>query len=57
MNLHELPAYEIGCAAAKASSERDHINPLENENPYEYGTEEWQAWNLGWNTTLRAEQP
>lgn len=55
-DLHSSPAYEEGKQAALyvvgGNNSGNNIN-----NPYAYNTEEWRAWNLGWNETLRAEQP
>lgn len=58
MNLHELPAYENGCAAArKCIWLSREPGPNEFNNPYHRDTIEYLAWNLGFDTTLRAEQP
>jgi|GEM_PF-1889993 len=56
MNLYDLPAYEEGCNSARyclGSNNSGHGI----HNPYPYNTAEWRAWNLGWNETLRSEQP
>lgn len=26
-------------------------------NPYPYGTEDWQRWNLGWNHQIMRDNP
>jgi len=56
MNLYELPAYEIGCAAARGVIWMNSSGDKQS-NPYHRDTIEYRAWNLGFDTTLRAEQP
>ncbi|HQZ44229.1 MAG TPA: hypothetical protein PK735_15175 [Flavobacteriales bacterium] len=58
MSLYELPAYKEGCGdARKCTWLSREPGPNEFNNPYPEGSENCRAWNLGWNTTLRAEQP
>lgn len=44
------PAYLAG----KAAGEKYNADPTQATydslpNPYEYGSEDWQLWNIGWN--------
>jgi hypothetical protein len=54
--LYQTEAYEEGKRAAEYVVGGNNSG-ANLKNPYEYNTIEWRAWNLGWNETLRAEQP
>jgi hypothetical protein len=45
-------AYKLGVKAAEECIANNLLDPLKWVNPYEYGSEDWQCWNLGWNYTL-----
>jgi len=54
MNIEDFnsPAYKAGRSAGEASRKEDHLKMDSHENPYEYGSKDWQLWNLGWNHEL-----
>jgi hypothetical protein len=53
MNSYESEAYAKGQADAIASREQGHIDQDDDfQNPYRHGSEDWQAWNLGWNNEI-----
>ena len=52
MSQYDTEAFSQGAAAAIASRECGHIHMEQFTNPYEYGSIDWQAWNLGWNTEI-----
>ena len=56
MNSREHPEYDKGVMAARYVIMSNNTgNGVNNPNPY--GTPEWEAWQLGFDTTLRSEQP
>lgn len=56
VDLHTTEAYERGKRAAEYVISNNYSGQ-NIDNPYEYNTIDWRAWNLGWNETLRSEQP
>jgi hypothetical protein len=52
MSIYESEAYAKGQAAAIASRQDGHLHMERFPNPYEYGSSDWQAWNLGWNNEI-----
>lgn len=46
-------AYKAGRRAGEESRATVHLNFDTFPNPYEYGSEDWQLWNLGWNHELQ----
>lgn len=47
-------AYMAGRKAGEESRATGHINHLTTHpNPYEYGSNDWQLWNLGWNHEIQ----
>lgn len=60
MTTEELnsPAYIAGVDAGKdynAEPTSDNFDGL--PNPYKYGSNDWQLWNLGWNYTVMELTP
>lgn len=53
MNHYELPAFAEGERAAKSFNATYGSTAEDYPNPYEQGTDEFRAWNLGWNTNVR----
>lgn len=56
MNVEDFKssAYMQGrsdCEASRALGHPDTTTTF--PNPYDYGTNEWQLWNLGWNHELQ----
>ena len=52
MTHYDTEAFAQGAAAAIESRAGGHIGMERWENPYEYGSFDWQAWNLGWNLEI-----
>lgn len=54
MNIEDFnsEAYKAGKKAAQSSRDEGHLKMESHHNPYEYGSAEWQLWNLGWNYEL-----
>jgi len=46
-------AYMEGRRAGEESRATGHMNVDTFPNPYEYGSEDWKLWNLGWNHELQ----
>lgn len=45
-------AYMEGRRSGEASRAEWHLKMDDHPNPYEYGSKDWQLWNLGWNHEL-----
>jgi hypothetical protein len=46
-------AYRAGVAAGEAYNADPRQNIFDDlPNPYPYGSDDWQRWNLGWNYTV-----
>ena len=54
--LYEHPAFKQGEQAARYCI-ANNLDAHGLNNPYLYDTDPWKAWNLGWNVTMRSEQP
>ena len=54
MNLEDFnsEAYQAGRKAGELSRAEEHAKMDTHPNPYGYGTQDWQLWNLGWNHEL-----
>jgi hypothetical protein len=49
----DTDAYRAGVTAAEAYNAEPTADMLVRyPNPYQYGSEDWQRWNLGWNYTV-----
>jgi hypothetical protein len=45
-------AYLEGVSAGKTYNANPNVEVFDSlPNPYEYGSHDWQLWNLGWNHT------
>ena len=54
MNIEDFKseAYMTGRRAGEASRSEEHLKTDTHHNPYEYGSNDWKLWNLGWNHEL-----
>lgn len=52
-NYYLLPAFAEGEAAAKKYNAEYGDTFNNHPNPYPKGTDEFKAWSLGWNVTVR----
>lgn len=51
-------AYKAGVAAGERYNAEPTCAMFDSlPNPYEYGSEDWQRWNLGWNYTTAERTP
>lgn len=53
-NPYLRPAFDEGAARARLCISRND-DPTMCSNPYLPSTDDFRAWNLGWNTTLMSE--